>query len=293
MYLDRAKQLVEELGYILPEHIRPCNEAQVQWFERMVGVRFPLAYREFLLWAGNGLGDVMVGSEFYFGQLVQYNYREYARDLLIENHLNHDAIDAHVIIIYSHQGYQFSYIRADEGENPPVYSYDEGRGGIKRHHDCYTDMIENLIVDSAKFAESLYFYKMSHLYNHTQPASLIRRVSLQQKFTQLPEKLFEFVNLEHLDVRYSGFESLSPQIATLIKLKRLELQGNHLSELPREVGALKNLEILYVANNRLTTIIRIIRELPNLQICYLEGNPIPATEIEQIQREFPHLKLRP
>jgi hypothetical protein len=289
MYLDRAKQLIQELGYILPEHIRPCNEAQVVAMARKLGVTLPLAYQEFLLWAGLRLGDVMVGSEFYFSALMLYDYKEFSRNLLELNHLDPSPLDEHAIIIYSHQGYQFAYIRDDEGDNPPVYGYDEGQGGIERRHKCYSDMIENLIVDSAKYA-ALY---LNDLYNHTQPASLIRRVSLQQRFTQLPEKLFEFVNLEHLDVRYSRFESLSPKIATFSKLKRLELQGNHLSELPREVGELKNLEILYVANNRLTTIIHIIREIPNLQVCYLEGNPIPAAEIEQIQHEFPHLKLRP
>ncbi len=265
MYLNRAKALVEELGYILPQYIRPCSEEQVLEMEQKSGVKLPLAYREFLLWAGNGLGGVMKGSEFYPSQFMLYDYKENCRHLLEENNLDTSPLDEHTIIIYSHQGYQFAYIRDDEGGNPPVYSYDEGRGGIKRHHDYYSDMIENLIIDSAKFAGSLYVFQLENLSNHTQPIQFVRTISFNGtiKFSELPERLFEFSNLEKLDVRYSKMEALSPKIATLSNLKRLELQGNHLATLPPELGELKHLEILYVANNML----RITASQPLLTWC--------------------------
>ncbi len=281
MYLNRAKELLTELNYIRPEHIYPCSEAEVQSYETQLGLKLPLAYKEFLLWGGHGIGvgwnHIMRGSEFYFDAFYYDDRRPYYRDLMKHDDLDYSVLDEQTIIIFSHHDYQCAYIRADEGENPPVYFYLEGESEIVKESDSYSEYLEGVIRSSATYSKeeaASWVIPLDEVYKVEYPDYLIKRVGHYAdkivKISNIPERVFDFVNIEYLDLRECGLQSLSPRIIELPKLLELNLQYNYL-----------------------TTIIGTIHLLPNLKNCFIEGNPIPDSEIEQIRREFPDLKLRP
>lgn len=319
MYLDRAKELVEELGYIRPECIFPCTEAEVEEFEIALGVKIPLAYREFLMWGGKGMGKIMQGSDdFYYYEPMYSQLRKImqsdnkshdyqtdepyvgrimARELLLENKLDPSPIDNQVILIFSHQGYQFAYIRADEGENPPVYYYIEGQKSTTpiKQHEHYSDYLETVIRKELKWATKVWYYSPDMPCSISQPAHFVHHLEAVSRAGDgmLPEQIFSLINLEWLKLSGTQLTKISPRIGTLQYLTHLDLSYNRIVDIPTELGNLKRLESLWLSGNLITTIIEVIRLLPNLKKCFIEDNPIPPVEIEQIQREFPRLKLRP
>lgn len=318
MYLDRAKELLKQLGYIRPECIFPCTEGDIEEFEIALGVKIPLAYREFLMWGGKGMGTIMRGSDdFYYYEpmysqmrKIMQNYnkshdyqtdepylgRIMARELLLENNLDPSPIDNQVIIVFSHQGYQFAYIRADEGENPPVYYYIEGQTlttPIKKHQH-YSDYLETVIRDALKWATKVWNYRPDKPCSISQPDHFV--LHLEAEYWEgngtIPERIFNLINLEYLDLKRIVLTEISPRIGELKYLKHLDFSNNRISSLPKEMEELKNLEHLRIAGNDIRTIIDLLRHFPKLQRCHLERNPIPTEEIEQIQREFPNLHLQ-
>ena len=90
--------------------------------ETRYSVQLPAAYKEFLKIAGREAADFMVGTEFYYRDL--FGLREAAEELLMENEEDFRLPD-NAFVIEMHQGYQFCYLLTAEGENPPVYSYNE------------------------------------------------------------------------------------------------------------------------------------------------------------------------
>lgn len=58
MYLNKLKKVVENLCSIPPESIQSYTEAEVTYLEQEMGLMFPAAYKEFLLWCGKKLGRV-------------------------------------------------------------------------------------------------------------------------------------------------------------------------------------------------------------------------------------------
>lgn len=119
LYLNKLKQVVEDLCSIPSESIRSCTEAEVTHLEQEMGLMFPAAYREFLLWCGKKLGRVVWDDRFYYP--FQPEMKEEAIDALTFHQQNASFIQENVIVILSHEGYLYDFIRADEGDDPPVY----------------------------------------------------------------------------------------------------------------------------------------------------------------------------
>jgi Leucine-rich repeat (LRR) protein len=94
------------------------------------------------------------------------------------------------------------------------------------------------------------------------------------QITQLPENLFECINLKVLDLRWNKLGTLPNQIENLSSLKVLKLGGNNLSLLPESIGKLSELEELYLWNNRLTELPSAITKLKSLKILRLGGNKL-------------------
>jgi hypothetical protein len=121
MYLDRLKNLVESLDGIASRDILACTEDEVSQLEQEMGLAFPKAYREFLLWCGKRLGRVIWENRFYYP--FQPSMKEEAIESLTFEQLDASFIDEHVIVIRTHEGYSYHFIRTAEGDDPPVYHF--------------------------------------------------------------------------------------------------------------------------------------------------------------------------
>ena len=123
-----AYQRLEELLPASAAAVQPCTAEEVTRLEQQLGIPLPAAYREFLLWMGHGAGTLFRGSDIFYDDLFddgQADMREAAVELLAENHVA-TSLPQDAIVFFMHQGYQFAFVRACEGDDPLVYSYNEG-----------------------------------------------------------------------------------------------------------------------------------------------------------------------
>lgn len=116
---------VEQLARFLEQQgcrLRGCSEQQVDLIEQHFAVKLPSTYVAFLLRMGKEAGSFMLGSSAFYDEI--YSLREYAIELLAEN--NFKPLPDNAFVFFMHQGYQFGFFDVSEGDNPPVYYYNEG-----------------------------------------------------------------------------------------------------------------------------------------------------------------------
>lgn len=139
MYLDDIKEIFERTSGIPQHEIRPCFEDDVLSLERDLGLDLPLAYREWLLWMGRGAGPFLRGTDVFFVDNLA-ELRVGALELFHVNGLD-GALPNDAIVFYLHQGYIVHFLRASEGDNPPVYGYAED-GRTDGPTLCYKNLSE-------------------------------------------------------------------------------------------------------------------------------------------------------
>lgn len=125
MYLDKAKEAFQQLLEIQSKGrkslaVRPCTPTEVEVLEIFLGISLPAAYREFLLWTGNGGG---IFYEFQF----QWNYvrdsnRNAAMRIIEYNSCCNELPDDAVIFLVFQDDDAFVFICASEGNDPSVHA---------------------------------------------------------------------------------------------------------------------------------------------------------------------------
>jgi hypothetical protein len=157
-YLDEVKQILAENPSLnLSGHFYPCSKEEVVELERLIGFKLPLAYKEFLFWSGKGLGSFEIGSEFYYDQDL-IDLQRMAKDLLTDNNAPFELPDD-AFVFWGHQGYQFAFFRASEGDNPPIHYYIEAGEGEKEeikwnYQAHFTDFLITEMRDQARHIEN-------------------------------------------------------------------------------------------------------------------------------------------
>jgi len=150
MYLEKIKEefFRRKVAYS-PANVFPCSDQEVKELENELGLKLPIAYREFLLWGGNGAGSFMQGSDFRYESL--FAIQQIAKEMLEEDN-SPDRLPADAFIFWMHGGYMFSFFRASEGDNPPVHHYCEGQNNGKviwNKQGSFTRFLEVEIEDQA------------------------------------------------------------------------------------------------------------------------------------------------
>ncbi|MBD1912966.1 MULTISPECIES: SMI1/KNR4 family protein [unclassified Leptolyngbya] len=128
MYLEAAKARFQELEQLNKDIYknRPCSLEEVELLENDLKLKLPDAYREFLLWCGNRCG--FLDSDRYFWSDVKDSHREWFEEAMEEYNLPMTLISLDAIIFFAaHGGYIYAFIRASEGDNPPVHELRNGQ----------------------------------------------------------------------------------------------------------------------------------------------------------------------
>jgi leucine-rich repeat protein SHOC2 len=103
---------------------------------------------------------------------------------------------------------------------------------------------------------------------------------LNENIREIPEKLYNFENLEGLNLGLNKITEIDDNIQNLTKLKELYIDGNYLITLPDSIINLKSLEYLSVKDNNIKSISRSIKNfclvLKSFQI---DNNPINFKKI--------------
>jgi hypothetical protein len=127
MYLTRAKQKFKQFcqehpGYVL----EPCSQAEIKKYEEMLDCKFPNAYKEFLEWMGKDTGGFMC---YYFFRLSGLpRNKEDALELMHEDEYKEEFPEDAIVFAWGSDAFDFFFIRASEGDDPPIHHYWQGKG---------------------------------------------------------------------------------------------------------------------------------------------------------------------
>ena len=104
------------------------------------------------------------------------------------------------------------------------------------------------------------------------PDEVIRLVLRKNKLKEIPKEIFQFTNLQYLDLSKNKIKEIPEDIGKLQNLQKLILSRNNIEVLPKEIGMLKNLTELNVNQNDLISIPSQIASLENLVYLDLWSN---------------------
>ena len=113
------------------------SKEDIKKVEQMAGEKLPEEYRIFLEIGGNGV-RFLKGSSYDITEV--FNLKKWANELLEEDNSD-EVLSTNDFIFFMHQGYQFYFFKLNEGDNPPVYFYEEGKNEkrIIKKFNCLSD----------------------------------------------------------------------------------------------------------------------------------------------------------
>ncbi len=111
-----------------------CSEQQIKEIEKLAKNIIPESYKEFLELFGLDMDrkDMtsrggFVGEDVFYEDL--FDNKEALEEQLEEDGRTDLQLTDNDFIFFCSQGYIFAFFKLDEGDNPPVYGYQEGYKG--------------------------------------------------------------------------------------------------------------------------------------------------------------------
>jgi len=97
---------------------------EISRIESFFSIELPSAYKDFLYYMGKEAGAFMRGSSVFYDEI--FDLRAGSSRLLEEDEFK--PLPDNTFVFWMHQGYQFAFFYLNEGDNPSVYFYYEGKG---------------------------------------------------------------------------------------------------------------------------------------------------------------------
>jgi len=128
----------------------------------------------------------------------------------------------------------------------------------------------------------------------TNPLKVYKLTLRKHKLTELPQEIYQFKNLQYLDISKNKIHQFPKEIATFKYLQILNISGNNLDLITREIGFLVYLKELDAGQNHIVEIPPEIKYLKKLKKIDLWGNEISTlpTEITELKDNLKWLDLR-
>ena len=106
------------------------------------------------------------------------------------------------------------------------------------------------------------------------PKDSVYSLKLKERLRTVPPEVFQFPNLQWLDLSENRLREIPPEIGLLKKLKKLILEKNKIEALPPEIGQLEDLRELIINRNELETLPDEIGNLEKLRYIDMWSNNI-------------------
>jgi len=126
-------------------NLHGCSKSDVKRIESYFGIELPFVYKEFLYCMGKDADLFMKGSSAFYKEI--FYLREDFQDTLDEYE---KSLPDNTFVFWSHQGYQFAFFYLDQGDNPAVYFYYEGKNSenFEKKENSLTDFWEKQLAMS-------------------------------------------------------------------------------------------------------------------------------------------------
>jgi SMI1/KNR4 family protein SUKH-1 len=145
-YLQPIADMLAPALAVATATLVPCSADEITALEALVAPhRLPAAYREFLAYGGKQLAGVFGSVDFSYA--LVWTEREHGnRDIrrMLEAWDRNAVLPESVFVINEHLGSSFTYFDLGEGDDPPVYFWEEGSGGLDtavREHDTFSAFV--------------------------------------------------------------------------------------------------------------------------------------------------------
>jgi Leucine-rich repeat (LRR) protein len=139
-------------------------------------------------------------------------------------------------------------------------------------------LVTNMSIAQNKLLDSLTLDTLKAFTNLEQalkePEKVIKLVLRRDKLKTFPPEIFQFTNLQYLDLSKNDIKEIPYQISSLKDLQYFAISRNHLIELPAQIGELTNLYYLNANQNDLYGIPPEIGKLVKLRNLDLWDNNI-------------------
>ncbi|MCY7334039.1 MAG: SMI1/KNR4 family protein [Pseudanabaena sp. CAN_BIN31] len=129
----------------------PCSQSEILSLEHHFHISLPTTYKVILRSMGHGAENFWEGEDCFYRHLPQI--QKLAKKLLKENNFPL-PLPSDAFVFFMHQGYQFSFFKLSEGDNPPVYSYleDQEYPDFRKTHEKLSDFLATEIDLYDKYA---------------------------------------------------------------------------------------------------------------------------------------------
>lgn len=131
-YLNKIKQKIDEWQVVY----KGCSKEEIDEILQIAGANLPKCYLEFLSEMGKdmdrkeiGMRGFLVGNAVFYEDL--FDNKEGMQELLDEDGRSDLILTDNDFVFYDSQGILQAFFKLDEGDNPPVYAYEEGYSGDK------------------------------------------------------------------------------------------------------------------------------------------------------------------
>ena len=133
-------------------------------------------------------------------------------------------------------------------------------------------------LDSAQLSKVRVHYSLEEALKN--PDSVYILVLKREKLTEFPEEIFQFRNLQKLDLSRNKIQVIPREIGTLSHLTNLNLSRNKLGTLPPDIGNLKNLKQLFIYQNNIAFLPSEIGDLESLVYLDMWDNELESLPVE-------------
>ena len=157
-YLQEIIIILEKFLTKFGGKVIPCTQKEIDELESMLHSQYhlPLAYKEFLLYGGKQISNLFgyIDSSYRSAKvLLGHNYQYVIHLLEMED--SNARLPDDIFVICEHLDCHFTYLLLTEGEDPPIYWWEKGKGGLEtsqKKHDYFSDYLREKISIATTYA---------------------------------------------------------------------------------------------------------------------------------------------
>jgi hypothetical protein len=145
-YLQPVADALVPLIADAPGSLVPCTTEEIAALEALTAPHhLPAAYVEFLRYGGKQLAGVFHGLDFSYAMALAHRSHG-SRDILsmLRRRDQTAVLPDAVFVLNEHLGSNFTYFNLTEGDDPPIYFWEEGDEGLDtavRDHDAFSSFV--------------------------------------------------------------------------------------------------------------------------------------------------------